>query len=52
MDAGMIGLYDARTPSHSVEFEGFVDPKTGVLRDQVCTTFGPKVNCEMQVDFW
>ena len=26
-------------------------PDSGVLRDQICTTSGPKVNCVMQVDF-
>ena len=24
---------------------------SGVLRDQICTTQGPKVNCARQVDF-
>ena len=37
--------------SHSVEFEGFVASKFGGLRDQICTTFGPKVNYVLQVDF-
>jgi len=39
-------------PHHTVEHEGFVDPGSGVLRDQTCTTYGPKVNCMRQVDFW
>jgi len=26
-------------------------PDAGELRDQNCTTYGPKVNCVIQVDF-
>jgi hypothetical protein len=26
-------------------------PASEVLRDQICTTSGPKINCAMQVDF-
>jgi len=36
---------------HSAEFEGFVASDIRGLRDQICTTFGPKVNCVRQVDF-
>jgi len=35
---------------HSVEFEGFVPPEFWGIRDQICTTQGPEVNCVMQVD--
>ena len=27
-------------------------PDSGVLRDPICTTHGPKLNCVRQVDFW
>ena len=30
----------------------FVGPDSGVLRDQICTTYGPEVKCWRQVDFW
>ena len=36
---------------HSVEFEGFDFLQIWVLRDQICTTEGPNVNCLMHVDF-
>ena len=36
---------------HSVEFEGFVTSDIRGLRDQICTTFSPKVDCVRQVDF-
>ena len=26
-------------------------PNSGVLRDQICTTYGPKVNSERKIDF-
>ena len=30
---------------------GFVRSDIQTLRDQICSTHGPKVNCVMQVDF-
>ena len=38
-------------PPHSVEFEGFVGLDIRAIRDQICNTFGPKVNHVRQVDF-
>ena len=35
----------------TVDFAGFVAPNVGGLRDQICTTQGPKVDCVRQVDF-
>jgi hypothetical protein len=35
----------------AVEFEGFVALHVSRLRDQICTTEGPTVNCVMHVDF-
>jgi len=37
--------------SHTVEFAGFVPPEFWGIRDQICTTWGPKVNCVRRVDF-
>ena len=47
---------DARDPGNSdadnaVEYEGFDPAEFRGLRDQICTTRGPKVNCLRQVDF-
>jgi len=39
------------TDAHSVEFEGFVAPDIRSVRDQMCTTFDPKVKCVRHVDF-
>ena len=36
---------------HSVEYEGFNASDIRGLRDQICSAFGPKVNCVRQVDF-
>ena len=36
---------------HSVESEGFNASDIRGLRDQICSAFGPKVNCVRQVDF-
>ena len=36
---------------HTMDFKGFVPSKFGELRDQICTTLGPKNNCVMQFDF-
>jgi len=36
---------------HTVEFDSFVASRFRRLRDQICTTEGPKVNRMMQVDF-
>ena len=31
-------------PPHTVDFDGLDPPYSGVLRDQICTTYGQKVN--------
>ena len=36
---------------HTVDYEGFVPFNFGGLRDQICTSYGPKVDCVRQVDF-
>ena len=36
---------------HSVDFEGFDPADFRGVRDQICTTYGPKLNCARQVDF-
>ena len=35
---------------HTVDFKAFVPSKYRALRDQICTTYGFKVNSVMQVD--
>ena len=35
----------------TVNIEGFVASDIPGLRGQICTTFGPNVNCVRQVDF-
>jgi len=37
---------------HTVEYVAFVASKFRGLLDQICTTYGPEVNCVMQLDFW
>ena len=39
------------TPIGTVGYASFVPPKIGVVRDEICTTQGPKVDCVRQVDF-
>ena len=36
---------------HTVDCAGFVLLDSEVMRDQICATYGPEVNCVMQVDF-
>ena len=35
---------------HTVDFASFVASDIEGLRDQLCTAYGPKVNCARQVD--
>ena len=37
---------------HTVEYEAFSPSEFRGIRDQICTTQGPKVYCTRQVDFW
>jgi hypothetical protein len=37
---------------HTVDCEDSLASKFPELRDHICTTCGPKVNCVRQVDFW
>ena len=53
--AKMVSI-DSRLESNNDEEEietlpGGVSPKFGWVRDQICTTQDPTVNCVMQVDF-
>ena len=41
----------ARVHIHVVEFGGFDGSKFRAKRDQICTTYGPKVNSVSQLDF-
>ena len=34
----------------TVEYAAFVPPNSRVLVDQICTAFGPEVNCVRQVN--
>ena len=36
---------------HTVDFAGVVGSKYRAVRDQICTTHGPQVDCVRQVDF-
>ena len=38
-------------PYHTVKYEGLVPPKIGGVRNQICATQDPKVDCVRQVDF-
>jgi len=40
-----------RYPSHSLEHAGFDPAEFHGVRDRICTTYGPKVDCLRQVDF-
>ena len=52
---GYLGTVDAThaqgSPSHWVDFKGFVPPRFWGIRDHIRTTEDPEVNCVMQVDF-
>ena len=42
--SGRVGI-DQNLSLHTMEFKGFAPPRIDEVRDQMCTAYGPKVEC-------